>query len=105
MVTAMRFVPGRWRHLKKLLHRRGATREDAEDLVQEAVLRLHVYTRAGRLVRDPEAFVTRTAFNLVVDGHRHARRDLYESEPVEELNLTDIGPMPDEVLAAEELSS
>jgi len=102
MVTLMRSLRGQVRHLKKLLQRRGATREDAEDLVQEAVLRLHVYTRAGGEVRNQEAFVTRTALNLAVDVHRHARGDRYEREPVEELNLADIGPTPDEVLAAEQ---
>jgi RNA polymerase sigma factor (sigma-70 family) len=90
------------RHLKKILLRRGATREDAEDLVQEAVLRLHVYSRSGGEVRDQDAFVTRCALNLAVDAHRHARTDLYERSPVEELDLTDNGPTPDQIFEAEQ---
>jgi RNA polymerase sigma factor (sigma-70 family) len=90
------------RHLQKILLRRGATREDAEDLVQEAVLRLHVYSRSGGQVRDQEAFVTRCALNLAVDAHRHGRSGLYERSPVEELELTDTGPRPDEVFEAEQ---
>lgn len=90
------------RQLKKILLRRGATREDAEDLVQEAVLRLHVYSRAGGQVRDQGAFVTRCALNLAVDAHRHARGALYERSPVEDLELTDNGPTPDEVFEAEQ---
>jgi RNA polymerase sigma factor (sigma-70 family) len=90
------------RLLKKILLRRGATREDAEDLVQEAVLRLHVYARAGGQVRDQDAFVTRCALNLAVDAHRHARGALYERSPVEDLDLTDNGPTPDEVFEAEQ---
>jgi RNA polymerase sigma factor (sigma-70 family) len=98
----MRAFVSHLRHLKKLLRTRGATPEDAEDLVQEAVLRLHAYTRAGGKVRDQEAFVARTALNLAVDAHRHARGDRYEPRPVEELELIDIGPTPDEVFAAEQ---
>ena len=90
------------RHLQKILLRRGATREDAEDLVQEAVLRLHVYSRGGGQVRDQAAFVTRCALNLAVDAHRHGRSALYERSPVEELELTDTGPRPDEVFEAEQ---
>lgn len=90
------------RSLKKLLRRRGATLDQAEDLVQEAVLRLHAYTRQGNQVLNQEAFLTRTALNLAVDQHRHARPDSYESEPVENLELPDLQPTPDEVFAAEQ---
>jgi RNA polymerase sigma-70 factor (ECF subfamily) len=88
--------------IKNLLRLRGATHEDAEDLVQEAVLRLHVYTRAGGDVRDPEAFLTRTAMNLAVDARRRAHLDLYEPTPVEDLELVDLSPSQDDVLAARE---
>jgi RNA polymerase sigma-70 factor (ECF subfamily) len=90
------------RSLRKLLCRRGATPEQAEDLVQEAVLRLHAYTHEGGQVHNQEAFLTRTALNLAVDQHRHARQDCYESEPVENLELPDLAPAPDEVFAAEQ---
>ena len=90
------------RSLKKLLRRRGATPDQAEDLVQEAVLRLHAYTQQGNQVQNQEAFLTRTALNLAVDQHRHARVDSYESEPVENLELPDLEPAPDEVFAAEQ---
>jgi RNA polymerase sigma-70 factor (ECF subfamily) len=90
------------RGLKRLLRRRGASPEPAEDLVQEAVLRLHAYTRQGGRVQNQEAFLTRTAINLSVDQHRHARLDSYESQPIEELELPDLEPAPDEVFAAEQ---
>lgn len=70
--------------------------------MQEAVLRLHAYTRAGGQVRNPEAFLACTAMNLAVDVYRHSRCELYLQEPVEELGLLDIAPAPDEVLAAEQ---
>lgn len=90
------------RRVKRLLRRRGATPEDAEDLVQEAVLRLHLYERAGNEVHSPEGFVARTALNLAVDVARHAHAHLYEDTPVETLAIIDARPLPDEVLAAEE---
>jgi len=95
-------LDNRLRFLTRRLRRRGASQEDAEDLVQEAMLRLHAYARAGGTVRDQEAFVTRTALNLAVDAHRHSRSDLYERKPLESLTLIDISPSPDEVLAAEQ---
>jgi RNA polymerase sigma factor (sigma-70 family) len=98
----MRTLMCQLRHIKRLLRNRGATQEDAEDLVQEAVLRLHVYTREGGQVRNAEAFLARTAMNLAVDVHRHARGDMYEREPIEHLNLVDLSPIPDEVFAAEQ---
>lgn len=70
--------------------------------MQEAVLRLHVYTRDGGEVRNPNAFLLRTAMNLAVDAHRRSRGERYESSPVDELNLTDLSPAPDEILAAEQ---
>lgn len=90
------------RRIRRLLRSRGATLEDAEDLVQEAVLRLHVYTRAGNMVRDEEGFVVRTAMNLAIDAKRHAHEDLWSKQPVEDLDLIDLSPTPDEVLAAEQ---
>jgi RNA polymerase sigma factor (sigma-70 family) len=90
------------RYVMKLLRFRGKTREDAEDLVQEAVLRLHVYMQNGGEVHDHKAFVIRTAMNLAVDAHRHAHGHLYESAPVDEFQLPDLTPSPDEVLAAEQ---
>ena len=95
----MRGLRDQLRHIQKLLRRRGANPQDAEDLVQEAVVRLFVYTRKSGEVRNAEAFLTRTALNLAVDLHRSARRDRFEPEPVEFMELLDIGPTPDEVLA------
>ena len=90
------------RQLQKFLRRRGSSPQDAEDLVQEAVVRLFAYTRRVGEVRNTEAFLTRTVLNLAVDLHRSSHRDRYEPEPVEVLDLLDIAPAPDEVLAAEQ---
>jgi RNA polymerase sigma-70 factor (ECF subfamily) len=90
------------RRLTRLLRRRGRTPEEAEDLVQEAFLRLHAFLQAGKEVRESEAFLVRTVLNLSVDAHRREHRDLYVSEAVEDLPLVDLAPAPEEVLAAEQ---
>ena len=90
------------RRVKRLLRRYGASPDDAEDLVQEAVLRLHVYERAGNEIRSPESFVARTALNLAVDAVRRAHASLYEDTAVENLTIIDTQPRPDEVFDAEE---
>ena len=102
IVRCMRGLMSQLHQLKKLLRRRGSSPEDAEDLVQEAVVRLFMYTRTGGEVNNAEAFLTRTAMNLAVDSHRHSRRSQYESKSVEALELLDLGPTPDEILAAEQ---
>jgi RNA polymerase sigma-70 factor (ECF subfamily) len=89
-------------YLKKLLRRRGRTSEEAEDIVQEAFVRLQAYCQEGGVVREPEAFLARTVLNLSIDAHRRDRRDLYEAEPIEHLALIDLSPAPDELFAAEQ---
>jgi RNA polymerase sigma factor (sigma-70 family) len=93
------------RRLKSLLRRRGSSREEAEDLVQEAFLRLHVFMTGGNEVQKPEAFLARTALNLAVDASRRDHRDRrsqFETETVEELQLLDLGPTPEEILTSEQ---
>ena len=98
-LQAMDVLLRQLRNLQKLLRRRGATPEQAEDLVQEAVLRLHAYTHQGGQVQNQEAFLTRTALNLAIDDHRHSRG----GQPLlENLDLPDLEPAPDEVFAAEQ---
>src|SRR5688500_12885587 len=88
--------------LHRLLRRRGRTHDETEDLVQEACVRLQLFLNDGREVMSPEAFLVRTVLNLSVDARRRDRRDLYVDEPAEELNLADLNPPPEEVLAADE---
>lgn len=93
------------RRLKQLLHRRGQTPEDSEDLVQEAFLRLHKFMDSGQEARQPEALLVTTVLNLAVDAKRRDRRDRREqfvAEPVEELPIIDLSPSPDETLLAEQ---
>ena len=89
----------RFRHLRGLLRRQGRSREDADDLIQEAFLRLHVYCQEQK-VQTQDALLTRIVMNLSVDLHRKERRDLYSEEAVETLPLIDVKATPDEDLAA-----
>jgi RNA polymerase sigma factor (sigma-70 family) len=88
-------------HLRRLLRRRGETRERAEDLVQEAYLRMQMYCKEGHEVREPEAFLARTALNLAVDMRRHDHRTSRVAE-ARRLELTELAPPLDEILAFEE---
>jgi len=92
----------RVRRLKSMLRRRGSSREDAEDLVQEAFVRLAAYCNEGNEVRSPEAFLVRTVINLAVDARAKDHSHLHTEEPIEELELIDFSPAPDEVLQAEQ---
>jgi RNA polymerase sigma factor (sigma-70 family) len=88
--------------LRKLLQHRGNTREEAEDLIQQAFLRVKVYCDEGGEVREPEAFLVRTVLNLSRDVRAREHRDLYVAEPVETLAIADSAPTPDEVLEYED---
>jgi RNA polymerase sigma factor (sigma-70 family) len=56
-------------HVRAALMRRGRTEHEADDLVQEAWVRMA--SRGGHdAVANPEAFMMRTAFNLSIDQHR-----------------------------------
>ena len=91
--------------LMKLCRRRGRSHEDAEDLIQEALLRLEEYCRHGE-VKNKEAFLVRTVSNLAINQHLRGRILTYAHEPIEELEKTlpiiDPTPGPDRILAAKQ---
>lgn len=57
--------------LKALLRHRGCSREDAEDLIQDAFVRLQSYCRE---VRNEEAFLVRSVHNAHIDAYRRGLR-------------------------------
>jgi len=92
-----------FRRLRMLLLRRGRTREEAEDLIQDAFLKMQEYCERGGQVCQPEGFLVRTVLRLAANARRDAHRNLYYEEPVENLTLiVDTTPTPDEVLAADQ---
>ena len=92
------------RRLHRILRRRGWQPQDAEDVIQDAFMRMQVYCNRGGEVRNPEAFLVRTALNLSFDArardhHSHLRIE----QTAEEISIAlGLEPAPDEVLAAEE---
>lgn len=77
--------PAYFEGLLKFLRRKGRSREDAEDLIQEAMLRLHVYGQ-GALVANVEAFLRHAVHNLSIDQHRRDRLDMRIEVPIEDHN-------------------
>ncbi len=88
------------RRVRSMLLRRGRSAEDADDLVQEAWLRLAVYARQTPVAR-PGAFLARTALNLAVSADR-ARAVRGEEVEVEQVVLVDTSPGTEAAVLARE---
>lgn len=86
--------------VRAALMRRGRSEQDADDLVQEAWIRLARYQR-GQVVAQPEAFLMRAALNLSIDAHR-ARVSHGEEVLLEDVVLVDATPSAEAVLLARE---
>lgn len=87
--------------LRRLLYSRGQTDDDTDDLIQEAFLRLQQYHREHH-VKHTEAFLVRTALNLLTDRRRKHRTAVMVSDDIETLTLVDPSPTPDVVLDGQE---
>ncbi|HEY0956026.1 MAG TPA: RNA polymerase sigma factor, partial [Roseateles sp.] len=83
------------------LQRRGRTSHEAEDLVQEAWLRLARYEDERQPVEQPEAFLMRTALNLSIDAHRESS-GRGEHVLLEQVVLIDATPSTEAALLAKE---
>lgn len=83
------------------LRRRGQTEHEAEDLVQEAWLRLVCYEDERQPVEQPEAFLMRTALNLSIDAHR-MKVGRGEHVVLEDVVLIDATPSTEAVVLARE---
>lgn len=83
--------------LRLTLQKRGASVDDAEDLVQEAFLKFESYRQSAE-VREPEGFVVRAALNLAVDARRRKGRSPFSPRALDDFAFADSSPGPDEVL-------
>jgi RNA polymerase sigma factor (sigma-70 family) len=92
----------RFQKLCAMLRRRGRRPEEAEDLVQEAFVKLLTYIDKGEQVLEPEAFLARAVFNASVDQSRRDHAHLYEGRAVEQLLLQSLAPSPEEEAASQE---
>ncbi len=91
-----------FRRMQKSLLRRGCTRDEAEDLIQDAFVRMQAFCEEGGEVREPGAFLMRTVMRLRSNARIHRQRHPYETGVLDELELIDTAPSPDEVFAADE---
>src|SRR5881397_3441491 len=82
--------------LFSIAYRMVGTVGDAEDLVQEAFLRLHREERAGADIGSAKAFLTTVVTRLSIDHLRSARvrREEYVGEWLPEPLLVDPEPTP-----------
>jgi len=62
----------------------GLNSSEADDMIQEAFLRLHSHLRAGTRIDEPRAWTFRVARNLSFNFHRDHRHLVLESELDEE---------------------
>jgi len=89
----------------QVCRRRGRSQEDAEDLIQEAFLRLHEYCQTNE-VRDEEAFLARTVSNLAINEYRREQIVSFAQTTVEDMEqtvgLADSTPGPDRICAAQQ---
>jgi RNA polymerase sigma-70 factor (ECF subfamily) len=86
--------------VRAALMRRGRSGHDADDLVQEAWVRMAYYER-DHVVEQPDAFLMRTALNLSIDAHR-ARTGHGEEVDLDEVVLLDLCPDTEAVVLAKE---
>ena len=80
--------------------RRGRTGHDADDLVQDAWVRLACYERR-QTVAEPEAFLMRAALNLSIDAYRTSKNH-GEQVLLDDMVLVDATPTADAILLARE---
>jgi RNA polymerase sigma-70 factor, ECF subfamily len=95
------------RLLFSIAYRMVGTASDAEDLVQEAFLRMHREQQEGTEIESPKAFLTTVITRLSIDHLRSARvrREEYVGEWLPEPLLVDPGPTPaDEAEMSDTLS-
>jgi RNA polymerase sigma-70 factor (ECF subfamily) len=96
----MKNLPPVFARVRDALRRRGSSTQDAEDIVQEAWVRLVSYQR-DQVVDKPEAFLMRTALNLSVDAHR-MRVSHGEEVVLDEVVLADEAPAVESVVLGRE---
>lgn len=85
---------------RRALLRRGILNQDAEDLVQEAFLRVEEYERRQE-VRSREALLVTAAVNLSMDRARRRRDSPFVDVAGELLAVADQTPAPDEIVRAQ----
>ncbi len=86
--------------VKCALRKRGRSKHDAEDIVQEAYVRLIRYGN-DHVVSKPAAFLMKSALNLSMDAHR-ARAHRGSEVLLEDVVVVDTAPTLEDTLSARE---
>ncbi|HEX2013526.1 MAG TPA: sigma-70 family RNA polymerase sigma factor [Roseateles sp.] len=86
-----------WRKVRGVVLRRGATHQDADDIVQEAFARLEAYTRVHEL-RSREAFLVTAALNISRDQARRSAHGPVDAGELDLEAIADANPQPEERL-------
>lgn len=92
--------PSVFSRVMSALKRRGRSEQDAEDLVQDAYVRLAQFSKV-QTVDQPEAFLMKTALNLAIDAHR-ASVVRGEEVLVDDVVIVDGRPSADDVVLSRE---
>lgn len=97
---------GLWRLRRTLVQwllRRGVVRDEAEDAIQDAFLRLYLAERRQR-VRNTAAFLTGIVKRIRIELWHAAqrRRQKFVAERIENLGLTDTAPQPPDYIQADQ---
>ena len=91
--------------LLRLPRSKGRSKEDAEDLIQEAMLRLHLYAKSNVVVNE-EAFLRHAVRNLAIDDYRRNRPILGREVQIDDVErqhpLIAPSPSPEEILDSEQ---
>lgn len=85
---------------RRALLRRGVLVQDADDLVQDAFLRVEAYER-NQAVRSREALLVTAAVNLSLDRARRRRDSPFVDMADGVLAVADNTPPPDEIIRAQ----
>jgi RNA polymerase sigma-70 factor (ECF subfamily) len=72
--TVVRLDESHGRAMHGFVVRLGLSADEADDAVQEVLLRLWSSLRAGVVIHDPKAWAFRTIYRLAMDAHRWRRR-------------------------------
>lgn len=89
------------RKVRAVVVRSGVAPQDADDLVQEAFVRLESYARKQE-VRSREAFLVTAAVNLGRDQARRRARTPIDDAAFDIQSLADAAPLPQEQLLSQE---
>ncbi len=85
---------------RRAVLRKGVLSQDADDLVQEAFLRVEAYERK-QMIKSHEAMLVTTAVNLSLDKARRRKHSPFVEVTDDLLMAADDAPPPDEVVRAQ----